>query len=550
MDEERAGAERESDAENSLAQTRRLVEALCDPKRAVLGAAPVTTIETHVSFLLLAGERVYKLKKPLRLDFLDFTRLASRRRACHDELRLNRRTAPDLYLRVVAITGTRDAPRLEPAAASAAPDTALEGEVLEYAVEMRRFDSEALLAKRLALDRIEPETVDRFADCVARFHTRVLEEVEPERRDSSAIEESAPVVARRNLEELRRISLPAREQARLERIGAWLEARCERLAPFFAERRRAGFVRELHGDLHLANVALVDDRPVLFDCLEFDVGLRTIDVIDEIAFAFMDFLAFGRRDLAFRFANDYLEQTGDYAGAVALPFFAIHRALVRAKVAAIGTEPAERAEQAAITRYLDVAQALAEAPPAQLILTHGLAGSGKTTVSSALAQRIGALRIRSDVERKRLAGLEARARSASPLGGGLYAAQASERTYAHLAECASALLASGQSVIVDAAFLARAERERFAAIARAGDFPFRIVVCTAPVEVLRARVEARQARGRDASEADPAVLAFQLAHAEPPDETERDHVLCVATDAGSASLEEAVRKLTTIPTNV
>lgn len=508
--------------EGALARTRRLVDALRDPRCAVLSTGPVELIETHVSLLLLTGERVFKLKKPLRFDFLDFTTLEARRRACEDELRLNRRTAAELYLRVVAFTGGIEAPRLVPA---------LECErdaVLEYAVEMRQFDPEALLAKRVGEGRIDGATVDRFADCVADFHARIA----PARERTNAA-----AVARRNLDELRRLPLAETESARLARVGEWVEAHCASLGSLLAERSAAGFVRELHGDLHLSNVALIDERPVLFDCLEFDVALRTIDVIDEIAFGFMDFCALGRADLGHRFVNRYLERTGDYAGGVLLPFFAVHRALVRAKVAAIRSADAE------LARHLDVACALVDPPRPQLILTHGLAGSGKTTVSSALVEALGAIRIRSDVERKRQAGLAATARSGSPIGGGLYDAQGSEQTYRRLAEHAAALLAAGQSVVVDAAFLARAERARFGAIARAGGFGFWLVVCEAPVAVLRARIAARQEAGRDASEADAAVLDHQLAHAEPPDEGERGHVFVVATDAGPPALDEAVRRL-------
>jgi hypothetical protein len=318
-----------------------------------------------------------------------------------------------------------------------------------------------------------------------------------------------------------------------------------------------GFVREGHGDLHLANVALVDDRPVLFDCLEFDLALRCIDVVDEIAFAFMDFRAHGRPDLAARFVNAYLERTGDYEGVVGLRLFAVHRALVRAKVALIragqpdgGHAPDGRARSgaasvldSAVERPLAVAEGLARSGRPRLVITCGLAGSGKTTVSSRLVEGLEAIRVRSDVERKRMAGLAAAERSGSGLGEGLYDPEASRRTYARLESLAEQMLASGWSVVVDAAFLTARERAPFRALARRGGFAFSTIVCDAPVEVLRRRIEARGAAGRDASEADRTVLDRQLTIHEPPTADERAESITLSTDAPLEEVEAACAAL-------
>lgn len=500
----------------ALRATKRLVEALRDPACHPHATGPIRVLETHVSYILLTGSYAYKLKKPLRLDFLDFRSLESRRLACEDELRLNRRTAPDLYLRVVPIAGSPDRPRID------GP-----GPPIEYAVEMRQFDPEALLAKRVEAGEVDGALIDDLARSVADFHAGL---------GPCAAIRSPCAAARINLGEILSMDLSSALRARCDSISVSLEAMLVRLEPVFVEREREGFVRECHGDLHLANVALVDDRPVLFDGLEFDRALRTIDVIDEIAFVYMDLLANGRRDLGHRFVNTYLEQTGDYAGVACLRFYSIHRALVRAKVALIrarqlgldGAAAARIAQE--IERHVAVAEALAAPRNPRLVITCGLAGSGKTTVSGQLVELLPALRIRSDVERKRMAGLVAAAHSRSPIGEGLYDRESSLRTYARLAALAQAMLESGLSVIVDAAFLRRSEREPFRALAREEGIGLTTVICEAPIAVLRERVEARMARGIDASEADAAVLDHQLEIHERPAGDELEDLVVVRTD--------------------
>ncbi|MBK7952047.1 MAG: AAA family ATPase [Deltaproteobacteria bacterium] len=552
-------------------ETRRLVEALLDPAAGRLSDGPIRLVETHISYILLTGRLAYKIKKPLRLDFLDFSTLEQRRRACEDELRLNRRTAPELYLRVVAITGTPEAPRLGTTSPpTAAPErdanaraVAQGGAPIEYAVEMRQFDPDALLESLVEAGTIDADLVDALAERVAAFHASLppVRRLEPASkpdpapgvrdRDSgstaiAAIPTAIPT-ARRNLAEILGLALEPTLRERIDSLAQWLEASAVELAPFLAARARAGFVRECHGDLHLANVAVIDGRPVLFDCLEFDVALRTIDVLDEVAFAFVDFVAHDRRDLAHRFLNAYLEATGDYAGVAGLHFHALHRALVRAKVALLrarqpGLDAAARARVAAdVERHVVAAESQARPPRARLVITCGLAGSGKTTVSGALVEALGAVRIRSDVERKRLAGLEARARSASPIGGGLYDREGSARTYAQLESLARSLLAAAQSVVVDAAFLDRSDRDRFRALAKETGVDFAIALCEAPVEVLRGRIAARLAAGRDASEADAAVLEHQLERYAPPAGEELAAVVPIATDRGVEAVREACR---------
>jgi aminoglycoside phosphotransferase family enzyme/predicted kinase len=467
----------------------RLVEALRATRPFGHPVLRVEAIETHISTVLLAGEFAYKIKKPVDLGFVDFTTLEKRRQCCEDEVRLNRRTAPQLYLGVVPITGSIEHPAV-----------AGEGEPIEYAVRMRRFAPEATFD---ALP-LTPDQVDRLAALVATFHGSIP-------RATPASGHGAPALIRETaLDNFRqsRAFVEDRESVEaLERLREWTEAEFGRLAATFTERLRQGFVRECHGDLHLGNVALIDAEPVPFDCIEFSAPLRWIDVMSEAAFTVMDLCAHGERALAFRFLNTYLEHTGDYEGLAVLRFYLVYRALVRAKVAAI------QRRRTTLERYLRVAQTLTRGAPAGLVVTCGLSGSGKTTLAGLLAGSLGAVRVRSDVERKRLHGLAAQARVATAVGAGIYSFPATVATYERLAQLARAVLASGFPVIVDATFLRRSERRVFRDLARRIGVRFVIVRCEAPLVALRARLLARAAR-QDASDATPAVLERQLANRE------------------------------------
>ena len=234
-------------------------------------------------------------------------------------------------------------------------------------------------------------------------------------------------------------------------------------------------------------------RSTAFDCLEFDPALRWIDVFSDIAFLVMDLLAHGRGDLAFRFLNAYLDDSGDHAGLPVLRWYLVYRALVRALVARIRSG---QGGAAGGPDHLALALRLATEGDARLLITHGVSGSGKSWVAQRLLQQAQAIRLRSDVERKRLFGLRALDASASLVSGGIYGQGATQRTYAHLREVAAVALAAGQRVIVDAAFLRRNERDEFRRLAQACRVPFTLLHCTAPHELLRQRVQARGARGR------------------------------------------------------
>ncbi len=477
-----------------------LVAALRNPDYYPHPAGQVEVVETHISYVLLSGACAYKIKKAVALGFLDFSTLARRRVYCEEELRLNRRLAPELYLAVVAITGSPDAPRFGG-----------NGEAIEYAVQMARFSQEALLDRQLAAGHLSPDVIDELADQLADFHERT-QRVPPDQPFGSPEAVWEPMA--QNFAQLGQQLSGAADSTRLAALEAWSRQRFSQLADLLAARSRDGWIRECHGDLHCGNIARTGDGLRIFDCIEFDPGLRWIDVLNEIAFLTMDLEERGRADYAHRLLNRYLEAKGEYRGLPLLAFYTVYRALVRAKVAAIRASqehPASRlAELANCDRYLACAVKATLPGKPTLMLMHGLAGSGKSWLAQQLLERLGALRIRSDVERKRLFGLSALTRSDCAVGDGIYDTAATKATYDRLVESASHILAAGYPVLVDAANLQAWQRAAFRNLAAARKVPFVILACTAPEALLQARLVSRQAAGCDASEADYAVLTQQM----------------------------------------
>jgi predicted kinase len=306
-------------------------------------------------------------------------------------------------------------------------------------------------------------------------------------------------------------------QAHARELEHWCQRTFAARHPDFVMRKRDGFVRECHGDMHLGNMILLDDDVVIFDCLEFNDALRWIDVASEVAFCTMDLADRGRPDLAHRFLNAYLEATGDYGLLVPLLFYCTYRATVRAKVAGIRLGQGELSpEEAAHVRqefgsYLDLAERYTRPSRPRLWLTHGVSGSGKTYATQRIIEATGAIRVRSDVERKRLAGLAPLEQSTGHRARDLYAPDVTQRTYARLAQLATLVVQAGFTAIVDATFLQRAPRDAFRRLAAQLCVPFTLLDCRAHPETLQCRVARRSAHADDASEADLAVLQRQVA---------------------------------------
>lgn len=474
---------------------------------------PHSLVETHVSRVLLGPEFVYKLKKPVRLGFLDFSTQACRRRCCEEELRLNRRLAPTLYLGLADVRGSIGQPRLE----APAPESPRTGDVIDCAVKMARFAPDAELLPRLARGEPLAEALDAFAVRLAAFHAAapVAAPEGPWGRPAEAI---AAV----------RAALQGAAQALGEAarpLADWVEQEARRVEALLARRLHDGKVREGHGDLHLGNLVALPDGVTAFDCIEFDPALRWIDVLSDASFLVMDLCAHGRGDLGHRFLNAYLDHSGEHEGLGVLRFYLVYRALVRAQVALLRQRQPGGTQEGGAARYLALARSLTRPRRPRLLITHGLPGSGKSWLSQALLERRGAIRLRSDVERKRLYGLGPLESSSARVAEGIYGPEATQRTYARLEQLARDSLAAGFPTIVDAAFLRRDERERFAALARAMGCPYALLHCEAPLPVLRERVRAHQAEGKDASEADVAVLERLHRAQEPLEAWERSLVL-------------------------
>ncbi len=499
---------------------------------------PVTCIETHVSWVFLTGPFAYKVKKPLRLSFIDYSTAERRLEMCREELRLNRRHAPGLYVDVVPIAGTPAAPRV---GATDAPP-------FEHALRMVQFDPRLELTQLLQSGDVEAHELQEFGQRIARMHVTAAVAAGD---DGFGTPDKAHRNTLDNFEEIAP-ALPGRDEAQ---CVARLRGQAQRLftagRTLMAQRRQDGRIRECHGDLHCGNIVRWQGSLVAFDGLEFDPGLRYIDVASDLSFLTMDLAAHGRTDLRREALQAWLDTSGDFAAVALLPYFELYRALVRAKVAALRGQQARNAAAGATGtaamlahQYLDWAVSQVGRPRARLFVMAGLSGSGKTWLARRIAARCGALVVRSDIERKRLAGLQPLDTSASAPDAGIYSREFNARTYERLRDCAAACLRGRESVVVDAANLRRDERDRFVAAARDLEAEATIVHCVAPLEVLRRRVAGRVATGADASEATVALLDRQPAYWEPFSDSELGHVVAVDTTSAE-SIERALGSLAT-----
>ena len=448
-----------------------------------------TLIETHISSVILTDHYVYKLKKPVDFGFLDFSTLAKRKEYCEEEVRINGRFAPVLEYEVDTVGGTVEAPVLGG------------GPAIEYAVRMRRFVQSDQLDHVAAAGGLHEDLVEKIAVRVADLHDHAVP-AEPETDFGTPERVLLPVTE--NFALLDRSLFPETAWDKVKEIKEWSLERHGELAEFFAGRKAAGKVRECHGDLHLHNITLVEEEVTPFDAIEFNPYFRWIDVISDLSFLLMDLEYFGQKALANRLLNRYLELTGDYEALPALGFYKTYRAMVRVKVTALrlGQEGVEEAEKAVlldeIERYLD--QALGYTRPSVnfVALMYGLSGAGKSYAALFACGFSGGIRVRSDVERRRM------------FGAGAYAEEATEATYRRLVELAGIVSDAGYPVFVDATFLKRRQRELFAGFAKRY-----ILECRCDEAVALARIARREAEGKDPSEADREVYFLQKASLEP-----------------------------------
>ena len=464
------------------------------------GTGPVEIVETHCSLVFLAGRYAYKLKRAVKYPYLDFSTLALRLAACTAELRLNRRTAPALYLEVRAIS--RDAGgRLRWGRAGTPAD-----KVLDYVVVMQRFDQADLLDNVARRDGLSPALLYSLAAHIAKFHEKA--EMRRKYGGSTAMAD----LARSNIGIVRGCRAAGFDAERIGTVERAIHGELARIGALLDRRRDAGKVRRCHGDLHLRNVCLVDGAPLLFDCIEFSEDIASIDVLYDLAFLLMDLNHRGRRGSANLVLNRYLDLTGDDEGMAAMPLFMALRAVIRAHVAATlaergwgGGEPNDGFDEA--RAYLEAAETALTPRHPRLIAIGGLSGAGKSILAARLAAELdpatGARVLRSDVLRKLLFGSEPE----TPLPQEAYMAEITERVYGDLRTRAATALRGGGSAIIDAVALREGERRAFAQVAADAGVPFTGLWLEAPADTLRERIEAR--RG-DASDASCEVVEQQL----------------------------------------
>jgi aminoglycoside phosphotransferase family enzyme/predicted kinase len=465
---------------------------------------PVAAVEvrqTHISVVFLAGPFAYKIKKPVDLGFLDFSTLKKRRYFCEEEVRLNRRLAPKIYQGVVPVTREGKVVRLGG-----------DGEIVEWAVQMTRLPDSATVLERLKGGGVGVPFVEELARRIARFHAVAETDARIAAFGRSAV---VAANARENFDQSANQVGAAVSAAVFTRLRALTEAELRRLAPLIDARARRGVPRDAHGDLHLDHVySFPDQEPpadlVIVDCIEFNERFRYSDPVADMAFLVMDLIFHGRRDLALAFADAYFREADDEEGRALLAFYVAYRAVVRAKVEGLELgeaeidEPERRAALVRARGHWLLALGELESPRLKpsLVLVGGLPGTGKSTLARSLAGRANFAVIRSDVVRKELAGVLQSDRVSADFQEGFYSAEWTERTYAECLRRVEAALFEGRRVLVDATFREERMRGSFLDAAARWAVPGLLLVCQAPPEVVRARLESRRA---DASDADWAV---------------------------------------------
>lgn len=450
-------------------------------------------IDTHAASVFLAGDKAWKLKRAVKYPYLDFSTAPLRRAALEAELRLNRRTAPDMYLAVHPIVRCGDSFRVGG-----------DGEPVDWLLEMRRFADGALLVEIARAGRLDPMLLSELADRIHAFHDAAT----PVRQDHGA--EIVRHIIDGNASSLDRFA-PIFDRGRISRLIDRQRRACDRHAALLDVRAVTGRVRHTHGDLHLANIAIVDGKPVLFDCLEFSDDLATTDTLYDLAFLLMDLWHKGLRTDANMLFNRYIDVSADEQGVRLLPLFLSLRATVRAHVlAATADRSAASADRKEALRFLSLAEALLDPGPMALAAIGGLSGTGKSAVARAIADAFGsppgARVLRTDVIRKRLA----RVPPEQKLAESFYSAMANKIVYDLICDEASAHLSSGTFVIVDAVLAQSDERTRIERIAVHAHLPFIGCWLEAPEATRLSRVSTRMT---DASDADVHVVQLQSAKA-------------------------------------
>ena len=450
----------------------------------------IELVETHISWVFLTGNFAYKIKKPVDFGFLNFTTLEQRKFYCEQELLLNRRLAPKIYLEVVPVYQINNNLSLSE-----------QGEIIDYAVKMKQFNQKYLFDQLLKNNQIELSHINNLSKVVASFHNKI-NIVEEGLKFGSPMEVIKPV--EENFAILKKFLSGSPEQELLKSLHAQMLLMFESIKPQLRVRKQEGHIRECHGDLHLGNITIIENEIVLFDGIEFNDAFRWIDTISDCAFLIMDLQDHEQIIFANHFLNSYLSNTGDYSALAVLKFYLLYRATVRAKVAALRLQQQETASIAykntfnELKNYLVLAENYVQKKCTFLAISFGISGSGKSWVCSQLADQLGAIQLRSDVERQRV------------LSEKKYTDSARNQIYVHLMRCCELILDAGYSVIVDATFLDRQWRDKFREIAEQHQIPFHILSCFADQKTIKQRLKLRQNDNNNVSDADVSVMRNQL----------------------------------------
>jgi uncharacterized protein len=504
-----------------MSEAPSVVQALADPRNHAAGVGPVELIETHISWVFLAGDSVYKVKKPVDLGFLDFTTLDKRRFFCEEEVRLNQRMTHDVYLRVIELRG--DDFRIGGS-----------GPVREVAVHMRRLPHDRMLDGLVRGGQAEPALLEEIGRTIARFHAAAATGGEI---DALGGLDTISANWRENFEQTAGFGADVLPDAWRREIAAWVDAFLEREAGRFTQRVREGRSRDCHGDLQAQHVCCTE-RVQIFDCIEFNHRFRYGDVASEIAFLFMDLTRLGRGDLAMRFVNAYLEESGDYGAVPLLDFYAAYRAFVRGKVLGFMVDTHPEAAPKAYERFALAHRYTQPRPAPRLLITSGIVGSGKSTVARALAAKLGVIVVRTDAVRKHLVGLAPTERGTEEI----YMPEMSRRTYDECFRRAAEILAAGWTVIVDGTFSTVAERDRARALAGRAHVPLTTIWCDAADAVLADRLRRRAADPAEVSDAGPELLIGHRRRYESP--AREAETIRVDTTAGpDAAVDAALHAL-------
>ncbi len=492
----------------------------------------IELIETHISWVILTGKYAYKIKKPLNLGFLDFSTLNKRHYYCDEELRINSRLAPKLYLSVVTINGSKQQPHINGS-----------GAIIEYAVKMRQFPQQAQLDKMLAQGLLTKSHMDELASIISKFHNSIeiaklkTEYGNPEIILSQAIENFKQIKQQQNF---------VCNEKKLNELKNWTNDFYRLHKDSFIVRKNSNFIRECHGDMHLRNIAYWQNKILIFDNLEFDGKLRWIDVFSEIAFIVMDLDERNEHELSRRFLNAYLEKTGDYTGISILRFYLVYRAMVRAKIYCIQSQQEQITKPLKLelikkhNSLINLALSYTRTKQPSLIIMHGFSGTGKTTLSQKLLEKKSIIRIRSDVERKRLFGLGALFNSHVSVDDNLYSSIATDKTYQHIFKLTKILLQNNYTALIDASFLSNKYRQQALQLAEQNNAQFIIIDCHANKDELQKRITKRLILNTDASEANYSVLDNQIKYHDVLTKKELDYAFHVNTEHSFKSLYKII----------